>query len=72
MCKLMRKASDCQIQLKLWDKNTFRNVCIALAQKRKQLVQAEVESMSGRSYAHVKLLTEEISKLMDMEERMWN
>ena len=63
MCKVMRKVSD---------KNYFGNVCMALAQKRKQLVQAEGESMSGRSHACVKLLTKEISKLMEMEERMWN
>lgn len=31
MCKVMRKASDCQTQLKLWDKNIFGNVRIALA-----------------------------------------
>ena len=31
VCKVMKKVSDCQIQLKLWNKNTFGNVCIALA-----------------------------------------
>lgn len=72
MGKVLRKVSDCQIQLELWDKNDFGNVRIALAQKRKELSKAEGESMSGRSHARVKLLTEEISKLMDLEERMWS
>lgn len=72
VCKVIRKVIDCQTQLKLWDKKKFGNVRMALARKKKQLVQAEGESMSGRSHAHVKLLTKEISKLIEMEERMWN
>lgn len=36
------------------------------------MIKAEGESMSGRSHASVKLLTEEISKLLELEERMWS
>lgn len=56
----------------MWDKNDFRNVKIALAPKMKELIKAEGESMSGRSHAHVKLLTKEISKLIEFEEWMWS
>lgn len=69
MCKVMRKVSDCQTQLQLWDKNDFGNVRIALARMRKELIKVEGESTS---HARVKFLSEEISKLLNLEERMWS
>ena len=36
------------------------------------MVKAESESMARRSHARVKMLTEEISKLMELEEHMWS
>jgi len=33
--KVLRKCEDCQIQLKLWDKNSFGNIRRVLARKRK-------------------------------------
>ena len=72
MGKVLAKVDDCQIQLKLWDKSTFGNICIELAQKRKQLLKAEGESMGGRGHTRVKALTKEIKKLMDKEEVMWH
>ncbi|KAL0014225.1 hypothetical protein SO802_001294 [Lithocarpus litseifolius] len=41
MGKVLKKAIDYQTQLKLWDKNTFGNIHIELARKRKQLLKAE-------------------------------
>lgn len=41
MGKVLRKVTDCQTQLKLWDKNTFGNICIKLDRKRKQLLKAK-------------------------------
>ena len=72
VCKVMRKVGECQTQLKLRDKNGCGNVRMALARKRKQLVKAEGESMARRSHAQVKLLTEEISKLMELKEHIWS
>lgn len=72
MGKVLRKVFDCQTQLKLWDKNTFGNIRIALACKRKQLLQAKGDSMAGRGHARVNTLTNEIHKLMDKEENMWH
>lgn len=59
MGKVLGKVSNCQTQLQLWDKHTFENVCILLAQKRKQLVQVEAVSMAGRNHAHLQQLNEE-------------
>ena len=70
--KIMSKVEECQTQLKLWDKNVFGNVRKALARNRKLLVIAEGDSMAGKNHARVKLLSEEISRLMDCEERMWS
>ena len=72
MGKVLAKVAVCQTQLKLWDKATFGNIHIKLARKRKQLLQAEGESMGGRGHTQVKFLTEEIQKLMDKEEVMWH
>ena len=72
MSKIMRKVGECQKQLKLWDKNVFGNVSMALAHNRKLLVMAKGDSMAGRNHARVKFLSEEISRLMDCEERMWS
>lgn len=58
--KVLRKVSDCQNQLKLWDKNIFSNVHIVLARKRKELLKAESASMVGKGHASVKVLTNEI------------
>ncbi|XP_075663478.1 uncharacterized protein LOC142633090 [Castanea sativa] len=70
--KVLNKVAAYQTQLKLWDKKTFGNVCIELARKRKQLLKVEGESMAGRGHARVKVLTDEIQKLMDKEECMWH
>lgn len=53
MGKVLRKVSNCQTQLQLWDKHTFGKIRIALARKKKQLVQAEGESMAGKGHARV-------------------
>ena len=36
------------------------------------MIKAKGESMAGRGHARVQMLHDEIQKLMDMEERMWN
>lgn len=48
MGKVLWKVSNCQTRFQLWDKHTFGNIRIALAQKKKQLVQAKGESMAGK------------------------
>ncbi|KAK7837690.1 hypothetical protein CFP56_020890 [Quercus suber] len=70
--KVLRKVEECQTQLKLWDKNVFGNVRRELARNRKLLITAEGDSMAGRNHARVKFLSEEISRLMDCEERLWS
>ena len=70
--KVLQKVFDCQTKLKLWDKNTFGNIRIALASKRKELLKAEGDFMAGRGHAQVKTLTNEIHKFMDKEECIWH
>ena len=72
MGKVLRKVSNYQTQFHLWDKNTFGNIRIALARKRKQLMQVKGESMVGKDHDRVQVLMEEINKLMELEECMWN
>ncbi|XP_030930759.1 uncharacterized protein LOC115956561 [Quercus lobata] len=72
MGKVLAKVVDCQIQLKFWDKSTFGNIHIELAQKRKQLLKAEGESIGGRGHTQVKAFIDKIQKLMDKDEVMWH
>nr|POF21903.1 putative ribonuclease h protein [Quercus suber] len=69
---VLQKVSNCQSQLKLWNKNEFGNVKGALARKRKLLAKAESNAISGQGISQVKILREEIAKLMVLEECMWN
>ena len=72
MGKVLRKVFDFQTQLKLQDKNTIGNIRIALAHKKKELLQAKSDSMARRGHTQVKTLTDEIHKLMEKEECMWH
>ncbi|XP_075645171.1 uncharacterized protein LOC142616189 [Castanea sativa] len=72
MENVLLKVSNCQSLLSTWNKEVFRNVCILLAQKRKQLVKAEASSMVGSNHDRVKSLSEEIKNLMKLEECMWS
>ena len=55
----------------MWDKNTFGNIRVELAKKKKLLLKAEGVSMGGRDHSWVKILTAEIHVLMEKEEVMW-
>lgn len=66
------KVNNCQTQLKSWNKNVFGNIRLALARKRKLLAKAETKAVSGQGIGRVKILKEEINKLMDLEECMWS
>ena len=68
----MQKVSNCQTQLKSWNKNVFGNIRLSIARKRKLLAKAESEAITGQGISQVKDLREEINKLMDLEECMWN
>ena len=50
----------------------FGNVRQTLARKRKELVEIEVDSMAGRGNNKLQALFDDIKKLMDLEECMWN
>ena len=56
----------------VWDKKVFGNVRQTLARKRKELVEIEVDSMAGRGNNKLQALFDDIKKLMDLEECMWN
>jgi len=43
-----------------------------LARKKIELVEAEADSMAGRGNSRLQGLSDEIKKLMDLEECMWN
>lgn len=50
----------------------FGNIRLSIARKRKLLAKAESEAITGQGISQVKDLREEIKKLMDFEECMWN
>jgi len=68
----LQKVSNCQTQLKSWNKNVFGNIRLSIARKRKLLAKVESEAIIGQGISQVKDLREEINKLMDLEECMWN
>ena len=72
MGKVLEKVSNCQTQLVSWNKHVFGNVRLALTRNRKLLAKAEAEALSGCGNGQVKILQDEINKLMDMERCMWN
>ena len=72
MENVLLKVSNCQSLLSTWNKKVFGNVCLLLAQKRKQLLKVEASSMMGGDHVKVKSLSEEIENLMKLEECMWN
>ena len=72
MGKVIKKVENCQAQLQLWDRNVFGNVRRALARKIKELEKAEVDSMVGRESIRLQVISNDIKKLMDLEECMWN
>ena len=72
MGKVLDKVSNCQTQLVSWNKHVFGNVRLALTRNRKLLAKAEAKALSGCGIGQVKILQDEINKLMDMERCMWN
>ena len=50
----------------------FGNVRRTLARKIKELEKAEVDSMVGRESIRLQVISNDIKKLMDLEECMWN
>lgn len=72
MRKVLQKVSNCQTQLKSWNKNVFGNIRLSLARKRKLLAKAESDAITRQGTSQVKELNEEINKLMDLEDCMWN
>ncbi|XP_075633927.1 uncharacterized protein LOC142606466 [Castanea sativa] len=72
MGKVIKKVENCQAQLLLWDKNVFGNVHQTLARKRKELIEAETISMASKRHDRLQVLSEDIKKLMVLEECTWN
>ena len=72
MLKVLCKVNNCQAQLKSWNKYVFDNVRGSLIQKRKLLAKAELVAVSGQGIRQVKVLKDEINKLLDLEECMWS
>lgn len=72
MMTVLQKVNNCQTQLKSWNKSVFGNIRLALARNRKLLAKAETKAISGWGIGQVKILKEEINKLMDLEECIWS
>ena len=56
----------------MWDRNAFGNVCRTLARKKKELEEAEADSMAGRGNIRLQVISDDIKKLIDLEECIWN
>lgn len=67
MGMVLENVSNCQTQLVSWNKHVFGNIRLALTRNRKVLAKAEVEAIARRGNGQVKILQNEINKLMDME-----
>ena len=72
MGNVLLKVSNCQTQLISWNRKVFGNIRRKLDQKRKLLEKAEARSMAGGGKESLKVLNDEIRKLMDLEECMWS
>lgn len=71
MGNVLLKVSNSQTLISTWNKKVFGNVRLMLTNKRKELEQAELLSMSGGNHFTVEQLNEEIQKLVNMEGCMW-
>lgn len=71
MGKVLLKVNNCQNLLSTWNGKLFGNVCSMLIKKRKELEQVEWLPISGGNQNRLKLLNEEIQKLVEMEECLW-
>lgn len=71
MGKVLLKVNNCQNLLSTWNRKLFGNVCSMLIKKRKELEQVEWLPISGGNQNRLKLLNEEIQKLVEMEECLW-
>ena len=72
MMNVMHKVNNCQSYLKSWNKNVFGNIRGALVRKKKLLAKAENMAISGQGIGQVKVLKDEINKLLDFKECMWS
>lgn len=72
MMNVLQKVNNCQSHLKSWNKNVFGNIRLALVCKRKLLAKAEIVAVLGQGVGQVKILKEEINKLLELEECMWS
>lgn len=72
MSEVLQKVSNCQTHMKSWNKDVFGNITASLTRKRKLFAKAKSKAISGQGIYLVKVLREEINKLMDLEECMWS
>jgi len=62
----------CRSSLQKWSRLSFGNIHHLLAQKKKQLAQAELMSMVGMNHDQVQLPRGEVYDLMVKEECLWH
>ena len=68
---LWQRLQSCRTRLKSWSNTHFGSVCRLLAEKRKQLSEAELLSMQGVDHLQVINLRREMGQLLEKEEKMW-
>ena len=69
--KVIRKIERCGRELKKWERDHFGNIRNTLKKKRKELTEAEKEAMRTGQNFKIQRLKQEITELMDKENRLW-
>ena len=69
--KVMRKIERCGRELKRWERDHFSNIRNTLKEKRKELAKAKKEAMRTEQNFKVQKLKNEITELVDKENRLW-
>ena len=70
--RLIGKIDVCRSSLQKWSRQSFGNICHLLAQKKKQLSQAEAMSMARVNHDQIRALKGEVYELMVREDCLWH
>jgi hypothetical protein len=71
MIRLSTKINQCQKSLGEWSRRSFGSIRRQLAEKKRQLEDAENMAVAGESFETIKTLRAEINVLLKKEEKMW-
>jgi hypothetical protein len=71
MYQVWDKIHTCKKSLQVWSRQSFGNVKQQIKETKKQLKQAEAESMQGKDHPNFYSIQKKLYALLNKEERMW-